>query len=423
MHDLKLIRDDPKGFAAALKRRGIALPPDLTRIDEELRKTQGKLQELQAKRNELSKEIGALKAKGADADKLLKEVAGLKNKVREREEAERELKERRDVLLSELPNLPHASVPDGASEKDNKVVREGGKKSVLGFKAKEHFDLGEALGLMDFEAAAKVSGARFVVLKGALARLERALGQFMLDLATKEFGYTEASVPSLVRDETLFGAGQLPKFANDLFRTVTGHWLIPTSEVPLVNLERDSIVDEERLPIRLAALTPCYRAEAGAAGKDTRGMIRVHEFQKVELVSITSPEESLKELERKLGAAEEVLKRLGLPYRVVELCTADLSFASRKTYDLEVWLPGQGAYREISSVSDCGDFQARRMNLRCRRKAEKGTRFPHTLNGSGLAVGRCLVAVMENYQEADGSLCVPEALIPSMGGLVKIAKA
>jgi seryl-tRNA synthetase len=423
MHDLKLMRDDPKAFAAGLKRRGVAVPPELTELDEEARKNQTKLQDLQAKRNELSREIGVLKAKGEDVDKAMKEVAGLKAKVHAGEEAERELKERRDALVSELPNIPHESVPDGTSEKDNKLVREVGKKSTFAFKAKEHFDLGEALGQMDFAAAARVSGSRFGVLKGGLARLERALGQFMLDLASGEFGYTEASVPSLVRDETLYGTGQLPKFANDLFRTSSGYWLIPTAEVPLVNLERDSIVAEEALPIRLAALTPCYRAEAGAAGKDTRGLIRVHEFQKVELISITTPEESLQEHQRKLGAAEDVLKRLGLPYRVVELCAGDLSFASRKTYDLEVWLPGQNAYREVSSVSDCGDFQARRMNLRCRKKAEKGTRFPHTLNGSGVAVGRCLVAVMENGQQADGSIAVPEALHPYMGGLTRIARA
>ncbi|HXV73870.1 MAG TPA: serine--tRNA ligase [Sphingomonadales bacterium] len=422
MHDLKLIRDDPKGFAKGLKRRGLDLPPQITETDEALRKVQAHLQELQARRNELSREIGALKAKGEDAAKAMKEVASLKEKVQRGEDEERDLKERREALIAELPNLPHESVPDGASEKDNQVVREGGKKPAFAFKPREHFDLGEALGQMDFEAAARVAGARFVVLKGALARLERAIGQFMLDLATQEHGYTEASVPSLVRSGTLYGTGQLPKFAGDLFRTSSGYWLIPTAEVPLVNLERETIVEEERLPLRLAALTPCYRAEAGAAGKDTRGMIRVHEFQKVELVSVTTPEASLEELERKLGAAEEVVKRLGLPYRVVELCTADLSFASRKTYDIEVWLPGQGAYREVSSVSDCGEFQARRMNLRCRKKGEKGTRFPHTLNGSGVAVGRCLVAVMENFQEADGSIRVPEALSPYVGGLAKIAR-
>lgn len=422
MHDLKFIREDTENFKKMLARRGVVLPLELITIDETLRKIQSTLQQLQARRNDLSREIGILASKGEDASKAKKEVSALKHKIQKNNNEERDLIERRDALMAEIPNLPLESVPDGISEKDNRVVRFSGHATSFSFKAREHFELGENLQLMDFGAAARVSGARFVVLKGLLAKLQRALGQFMLDLATNEFGYCEVSVPSLVRDEALFGSGQLPKFANDLFRTSAGHWLIPTAETPLVNLERNTILSEEQLPIRLVALTPCYRAEAGAAGKDTRGMIRVHEFQKVELVSIVTPEKGLEELERKLKAAEEVLRRLELPYRVTELCAADLSFASCKTYDLEVWLPGQGTYREISSVSNCGDFQARRMNLRCRKKQDKKTQWPVTLNGSGVAVGRCLVAVMENYQKQDGAIEIPVALQSYMGGVKKITR-
>jgi seryl-tRNA synthetase len=313
-------------------------------------------------------------------------------------------------------------VPDGRDAGDNKEIRRHGTPPRFDFKPKEHFDIGEGLGLMDFEAAARVSGARFVVLKGALARLERALGQFMLDLHTREFGYTEVSPPLLVRDDTAFGTGQLPKFAEDLFHTDNGYWLVPTAEVPLTNLAREQIVDEAALPMRLTALTACFRSEAGAAGKDTRGMIRQHQFYKVELVSIATPEQSAAEHERMTECAETVLKRLGLPFRTVLLCTGDMGFAAQKTYDIEVWLPGQQAYREISSCSNCGDFQARRMKARCRAAGGKQTRFVHTLNGSGLAVGRALIAVLENGQETDGGVTIPEALRPYMGGLARIAK-
>lgn len=423
MHDIKYIRDNPQAFDAALKRLGLA--PEAKKIlkmDTELRAVVTRLQELQAKRNDLSKQIGVLKAKGEDADAVMKQVGDLKAEVQKGEEQERDLKEKRDAHLAMVPNLPHESVPEGKSETDNPVLREVGEKPAFDFEAKEHFDLGEALGQMDFEAAARMSGSRFVILKGGLARLERALGQFMIDLAL-EYGYQEASTPTMVRDAALYGTGQLPKFAHDLFKTTTDLWLIPTAEVTLSNIHRESILAEEDLPIRYAALTPCYRAEAGAAGKDTRGMIRQHQFAKVELVTITTPEASLDELERKTTAAEDVLKRLKLPYRVVELCTGDLGFSARKTYDIEVWLPGQGRYREISSCSDCGDFQARRMTMRCRKKDQKQTRYPHTLNGSALAVGRCLVAVLENCQGADGSIAVPEVLLPYMGGVKKITKA
>jgi seryl-tRNA synthetase len=314
-------------------------------------------------------------------------------------------------------------VPLGKDEKDNKEVRKVGKPTRFSFKPKQHFELGEALGLMDFETAAKISGARFVILKGALARLERALAAFMLDLHTGEFGYSENIVPLLVKDQAAYGTGNLPKFAEDLFQTTNGFWLIPTAEVSLTNFVRESTLDEDRLPMRLTAWTPCFRSEAGAAGKDTRGMIRQHQFSKVELVSITTPEASLAEHERMTSCAEEVLKRLGLPFRTILLCTGDMGFASRKTYDIEVWLPGEDTYREISSCSVCGDFQARRMNARYRPKGSKELRFAHTLNGSGLAVGRTLIAVLENYQQADGSVTIPEKLVPYMGGLTKIEKA
>ena len=423
MFDIKYIREHPKDFDAALERLGLAPEAkNILAISEPLRTLQTKLQENQAKRNELSKQIGTLKSKGKNADAVMKEVVTLKGLVQTGENEERKLQDQLMAVIHYIPNLPHKSVPDGKAEKDNPVLRVVGKKPDFSFKELEHFDLGEALGQMDFEVAAKMSGARFTVLTGGLARLERALGQFMIDVAL-EYDYEEVSTPSLVRQDALFGTGQYPKFKEDLFETTDGRWLIPTAEVTLSNLQRESIVPEETLPLRYAALTPCYRAEAGAAGKDTRGMIRQHQFLKVELVTITTPENSLEELERKTKAAEEVLKRLGLPYQVIELCTGDLGFSARKTYDIEVWLPGQGRYREISSCSDCGDFQARRMNMRCRKKDEKDTRFPHTLNGSGVAVGRCLVAVMENCQNEDGSINVPDSLEPYMGGITKIEKA
>jgi seryl-tRNA synthetase len=352
-------------------------------------------------------------------------VAALKDELAKGEEAERDLDAKLRDALSVIPNLPLDDVPLGKDEKDNVEVRKVGEPTKIAGvnKPLQHFEIGERLGLMDFATAAKISGARFVVLKGALARLERAIGAFMLDLHTSEFGYSENIVPLLVKDHAAYGTGNLPKFAEDLFQTVNGFWLIPTAEVSLTNFVREEILDEAALPMRLTAQTPCFRSEAGAAGRDTRGMIRQHQFTKVELVSITTPEESLAEHERMTACAEEVLKRLGLPFRTILLCTGDMGFASQKTYDIEVWLPGENTYREISSCSVCGDFQARRMNARYKPKGGKDTRFVHTLNGSGLAVGRTLIAVLENYQQADGSVVVPEALRPYMGGLAVIEKA
>ena len=421
MFDLSRIRKEPVAFDAAMARRGQEpVAEGILALDKDRRLILTELQEAQARRNEISREIGKTKGAGKNANDLIAEMARLKADIQKTEEQERALGAELQDLLSGLPNLPLADVPDGENEDDNRIVHLQGEKPAFDFDPKEHFDLGEALGLMDFERAAKMSGSRFVVLSGGLARLERALGQFMLDLHISEHGYTEMAVPSLVKSPALYGTGQLPKFAGDLFKTEAGHWLIPTAEVPLTNFHADEILAEESLPRRYTALTPCYRAEAGSAGKDTRGMIRQHQFTKVELVSIVAPEQSIDELERLTSAAEEVLKRLGLHYRRVELCVGDLGFSASRTYDLEVWLPGQDRYREISSCSYCGDFQTRRMNMRCRKKGEKITRFPHSLNGSGLATGRTLVAVMENYQQADGSITVPEALEPYMGGLAVI---
>ncbi len=386
-------------------------------LDAGRRKTVTLAQEIRERRNRLSKEIGIVKARGEDVSELMEKVSADKGlQASAEEEAERLFKELEETL-SVIPNLPAEDVPDGADETANVELRSFGEKPDFDFEPREHFALGEALGMMDFERAAKLSGARFVVLSGALARLARALGTFMLDLHTTEFGYTEVDPPLLVRDHALFGTGQLPKFAEDQFRTTDDYWLIPTAEVPLTNLVADEILDESRLPLRFAALTPCFRAEAGAAGKDTRGMIRQHQFDKVELVSITQPERSEAEHERMTVAAEEVLKRLRLAYRVGVLSTGDMGFSARKTYDIDVWIPGQNRYLEVSSCSNCTDFQARRMNARYRPDGEKGTRFVHTLNGSGLAVGRTLVGVVENYQQKDGSVRVPEALRPHMGGL------
>jgi seryl-tRNA synthetase len=426
--DIKWIRENPAAFDAGLAKRGLApLSAELIALDEARRSHVTKLQEAQARRNTASKEIGAAKAAKdeAKASALMAEVAALKDQLAKGEEAERELDGKLRDALSVIPNLPLDEVPLGKDEKDNIEVRRVGEPPKLeGInKPLQHFEIGERLGLMDFATAAKISGARFVVLKGALARLERALGQFMLDLHTSEFGYTENIVPLLVKDHAAYGTGNLPKFAEDLFQTVNGFWLIPTAEVSLTNFVREEILDEAKLPMRLTAHTPCFRSEAGAAGKDTRGMIRQHQFSKVELVSITTPEESLAEHERMTACAEEVLKRLGLPFRTILLCTGDMGFASQKTYDIEVWLPGENTYREISSCSVCGDFQARRMNARYKPKGAKDTRFVHTLNGSGLAVGRTLIAVLENYQQADGSVVIPEVLRPYMGGLAKIEKA
>lgn len=420
MFDIKLIRDDPAAFDAALAKRGVAPEAErLLAIDAKRRDAIARAQEIQTRRNAASKEVGAAKGKGDEerANALIKEVAELKEALQKGEEEERRLTAELDDALSRIPNLPFEDVPVGADEDANVEHRKVGEPRAFNFEAKQHFDLGEALGLMDFEAAAKLSGARFVVLKSQLARLERAIGNFMLDLHTGEFGYTEVSPPVMVRDEAMFGTGNLPKFAEDAFRTENGFWLVPTAEVPLTNLVREAILSEEDLPLRMTAFTPCFRSEAGSAGRDTRGMIRLHQFSKVELVSVTTPDKSAEEHERMLSCAEEVLKRLELPYRVMVLATGDMGFSARKTYDIEVWLPGQNAYREISSCSNCGDFQARRMQGRFRPAGEKGTRFLHTLNGSGLAVGRTLIAVLENYQQEDGKVAVPKALQPYMGGL------
>lgn len=416
MHDLKWIRENPAAFDAGLARKGLdARSSDILALDAERRSVQTQLQEKQARRNEASKQIGILKKQGQDASAVMEEVAKLKDEVPALETRDRELGEQLDAILASLPNIPAADVPDGPDEDHNVELRKWGTPGQFDFEPKEHDALGTALGLMDFDGAAKLSGARFVVLKGKLARLERALAQFMLDTQTEEHGYTEVNPPTMVRDGALFGTGQLPKFGEDLFKTNTGHWLIPTAEVPLTNLYGDTIVEESALPIRMTALTPCYRSEAGAAGKDTRGMIRQHQFWKVEMVSIAHPDQSGEEHERMTQCAETILQRLGLPYRVIVLCTGDMGFSSQKTYDIEVWLPGQKRYREISSCSNCGDFQARRMKARF--KSDKGNRLVHTLNGSGLAVGRTLVAVLENYQQADGSVVVPEVLRKYMGGV------
>ncbi|MDB5408119.1 MAG: Seryl-tRNA synthetase [Rhodospirillales bacterium] len=418
MFDVKWIRENPAEFDRGLVRRGLApRAADIIKRDEAWRAAETAAQEIQARRNKIAKDIGGAKSRGEDIAPLLAQVASDKDAQAAAEAEAAQLRKTIDAELAAIPNLPADDVPDGTDEHGNVLVRTHGTPTSLGFPAKEHFEIGEALGAMDFARAGKLSGARFAVLKGQLARLERALGQFMLDLHTAEFGYTEVSPPLLVRDEPLFGTGNLPKFGEDLFRTTAGLWLIPTAEVSLTNLVADEILDESQLPQRMTAWTPCFRSEAGAAGKDTRGMIRQHQFEKVELVSITHPDASNAEHERMTSCAEAVLQRLGLPYRVMLLCTGDMGFASRKTYDIEVWLPGQNAYREISSCSNCGEFQARRMKARFRPKDEKGTRFVHTLNGSGLAVGRTLIAILENYQRADGSVVVPEALRPYMGGL------
>ncbi|MBY0227296.1 MAG: serine--tRNA ligase [Hyphomicrobium sp.] len=499
MHDIKWIRDNAAAFDGALQRRGLdPLSATLIAIDDKRRTILTALQDAQARRNAASKDIGKAKASKdeATAAKLMEEVAALKDSIAKGEDDERAVNAELEAALAVIPNLPRDDVPDGKDEHDNKEVRKVGTPYSYSFTPKQHFELGEALGLMDFDTAGKVSGARFVFLKGALARLERAIASFMLDNHTSPAGdnrggYTEVNPPLLVKTESAFGTGNLPKFADDLFRVqglqinrqeidrlsqkyptlcddygvlawfdislgvltndvptarkaielakkkvdkddivavdnlLSGfeRWLIPTAEVSLTNLVRDQILDEDKLPMRITAWTPCFRSEAGAAGRDTRGMIRQHQFSKVELVSITTPEKSLEEHERMTACAEGILKALGLPFRTVLLCTGDMGFASQKTYDIEVWLPGQNAYREISSCSVCGDFQARRMNARYRPKGSKDVRFVHTLNGSGLAVGRTLVAIMENYQQEDGSILIPDALRPYMGGLERISKA
>jgi seryl-tRNA synthetase len=425
MHDIKTIRDNPEAFDAALQRRGLApLAASLLAIDARRRAAILESEQAQARRNAASKEIGdAKKAKDdARAAALMAEVAQLKARMPDLETAATAADAELTDALAAIPNLPLADVPDGVDEHGNVQRHAFGAKRNYSFTPKPHDDLGAALGAMDFEAAARMSGSRFVVLKAGLARLERAIGQFMLDLHTTEHGYTEVNPPLLVRDAAMFGTAQLPKFRDDQFAAGDGYWLIPTAEVPLTNLARESVLDETGLPMRFTALTQCFRAEAGAAGRDTRGMIRQHQFAKVELVSITTPEASADEHERMLSCAEEVLRRLDLHYRVVTLCTGDMGFASQKTYDIEVWMPGQNAYREISSCSVCGDFQARRMNARSRGPDGK-PRFVHTLNGSGTAVGRALIAVMENYQQADGSIAIPDVLRRYMGDAQRIERA
>lgn len=421
MHDIKWIRENPGLFDQGLTKRGLApLSEKVLHLDAARRGRITAIQELQSRRNETAKALGEFKdKKSAEFTRAREDAAAIKQELAALEAAN-EGPDELEQLLQELPNLTSDDVPPGLDEAANVEIRTWGTKPTFSFTPKQHFDIGEALGLMDFEGAAKISGSRFVVLKGALARLERALAMFMLDMHTREFGYTEIVPPYLVRDNAMYGSGQLPKFAEDAFKTTNGYWLIPTSEVSLVNLVGDMILPAEELPLRMTAYSPCFRSEAGSAGKDTRGMIRHHQFSKVELISITTPEDSEKEHERMTNVAEEVLKRLGLPYRVIIKCIGDTGFSARKTYDLEVWLPGQQAYREISSCSNCGDFQARRMKARARYKDEKETFFVHSLNGSALAVGRTIVAIVENYQEADGSVRVPEVLKPYMGGLVKV---
>ncbi|GGB54236.1 serine--tRNA ligase [Roseibium aquae] len=424
MFDIKWIRENSDAFDRALAKRGYeACSAKLIALDDARRAHITKLQEAQERRNSASREIGKAKAAGDEdkAQSLMKEVADIKAFVQSGEEEERKLIAALEAAMAVIPNLPHDDVPVGPDESGNVLYREHGQKPVFTFNhaPKEHFDLGEALGGMDFSTAAELSGARFVVLKGQIARLERALGQFMIDLHTQEHGYTEVSPPLLVHDKPLFGTGQLPKFEEDLFKA-GDHYLIPTAEVPLTNLVAGQILAETDLPLRVAALTYCFRSEAGSAGRDTRGMLRQHQFEKCEMVSVTTPQESLNELERMLDCAENVLKKLGLHYRVMTLCTGDMGFGARKTYDIEVWLPGQGSYREISSCSVCGDFQARRMNARYRPADAKQTVPVHTLNGSGLAVGRTLIAVLETYQNADGTVTVPEVLRPYMNGLETI---
>ncbi|HMO77179.1 MAG TPA: serine--tRNA ligase [Sphingopyxis sp.] len=422
MHDIRLIRDDPAAFDAGLARRGLApLSAEILAQDAALRALQTENQGSLARRNEASKLIGQAMAQGdRDAAEALKaEVAELKTSLPAKEEAEREQVAALQGRLAALPNLPAADVPEGQDEEGNVEIARWGTPRTFDFAPREHADFAPALGL-DFETAAKMSGARFAFLKGQMARLERALGQYMLDRQTNEAGYAECATPLLVRDEAAFGTAQLPKFREDSFQTTDGRWLISTSEMSLTNAVREEILPEADLPIRMTALTPCFRSEAGSAGRDTRGYIRQHQFWKVELVSIVRPEDSDAELERKTRAAEAILEGLGLPYRRMLLCAGDMGFSARKTYDLEVWLPGQNAYREISSCSTCGDFQARRMNTRFRREGAKGNEFVHTLNGSGLAVGRTLVAILENYQQADGSVVIPDALLPYMGGITKL---
>ncbi len=427
MFDLKAIRENPSDFDAAMARRGLeAQSHDILTLDEKRRAVQTALQTLQQERNEKSKEIGKVKAAGGDAQETMDAVSAIKDKMTALEDQDRDLGEELKTILSSLPNIMKDDVPDGADENDNVEIRTWGEpKNRFGANdCPEHYDIGEKLGMMDFETAAKLSGSRFVLLSSQIARLERAIAQFMLDTQTEKNGYTECSPPLLVSTDVMYGTGQLPKFQDDQFETTDGRWLVPTSEVVLTNIVREEIVEAESLPRRYTAFTPCFRKEAGSAGRDTRGMLRQHQFYKVEMVSITHPDESDAEHERMLKCAEGVLEALEIPYRTVVLCTGDTGFGARKTFDIEAWMPGQNAYREISSCSTCGDFQARRMNARFKAKGEKKTDFVHTLNGSGLAVGRTLIAVMENYYDpADGGVVIPDVLKPYMGGIEKIVKA
>ena len=418
MLDISIIRDNPEKFDKALASRGAeAMSKQLLTLDEARRIAVSQAQELQTKRNETSKQIGQAKAAKDEglATKLMDEVATMKEQLQIAEESEREASQALENALAAVPNTPLEGIPVGVDEDANVEIRKVGSPTQIE-NPKQHFDIGEELGQMDFETAAKMSGSRFVILQGQLARLERALANFMLDTHTEEFGYTEVVPPALVHDDAVFGTGQLPKFKEDLFRTEEGFWLIPTAEVPLSNLVREQILDAEDLPLRFTAYTPCFRSEAGSAGRDTRGMIRQHQFSKVELVSIVMPEDGEDELERMTNCAETILQKLDLPYRVMMLCSGDMGFSARKTYDLEVWLPGQDSYREISSCSLCGDFQSRRMKTRFRHKGDKQTHFAYTLNGSGLAVGRTMVALLENYQDSDGCVYIPAPLQPYMGG-------
>ena len=428
MHDIRAIREDGERFDAAMKRRGLdSISVGILDADATWRAGITELQSLQQRRNEASKRIGVLKRDKQDASDLMEEVAGIKTRMQQLEDEGRDLEARLEEMLAALPNSMADDVPDGADEDQNQEVRRTGAAPNFAFTPRDHVAIGEGLGLMDFGSAAKLSGARFVFLKGVLSRLERGLANFMLDHQTKEYGYTEMSPPLLVHEHALFGTGQLPKFRDQQFGTTDGFWLIPTSEVPLTNMVAGEILDAADLPIRLTAYTPCFRSEAGAAGRDTRGLIRMHQFGKVEMVSIVHPDHSQGEHDRMTECAEDILKRLGLAFRTVVLCSGDTGFSARKTYDIEVWLPGQddgaGRYREISSCSNCGDFQARRMKARFRPEEGKQTEFVHTLNGSGLAVGRTLIAILENYQQEDGSVVIPDALRPYMDGIDRITQA
>ena len=421
MYDIKFIRNNPEEFDAILARRfEKPMSAEILELDSKVRTQTTELQELQTKKNEIAKKIGNAKSKGEDASDFFKESDGIRDAMHQYQDRIDALQAELKDILIRLPNSPHDSVPIGEDEASNKFVRDHGTPRVFDFDPIDHHDLGEDLGLIDFKQTAHISGARFATLIGHMARLERALAAFMLDIHTKEFGYTEVSPPALVRDHAMFGVGQLPKFAEDSFQTTDGRRLIPTAEVSLTNLVADQIVQEVELPKRYTAYTQCFRSEAGSSGRDTKGMIRVHQFSKVELVSITRPQESEAEHERMTAAAEEVLKRLDLPYRVMLLSSGDMGFSAIKTYDLEVWIPTQKQYREISSVSNCADFQARRMNARYKDLSSKKNHFVHTLNGSGLAVGRTIVALMENYQNADKSITVPSVLVPYMNGIEKL---